>query len=95
MRSRSHSWQYRSISLDCWISGDSASDKKAFRSHDRTVPRSGSSIRSAMIVETSRSTVLATSSSFEIKAFVSKCGASVVVSVFLAREVSIFHRPAS
>ena len=42
-------------------------------------------------VETSRAIVLAASSSDVIKVLVSKCGASVAASVFLAREVSILR----
>ena len=52
------------------------------RSQDRAVPRTGSLICSARIVETSRSTALETSSSLAIKDLVSKCGASVAVGVF-------------
>ena len=74
IKSRSTSWQYRSNPLGCQISSDSGSSRILFRSHDCTVPRTGSLICSAKIVGTSRSIVLATSSSFAIEVFVSKCG---------------------
>ena len=54
------------------------------------MPRNGFLICSTKVVETTRSSVLATSSNFLIRAFVSKCGASVVASVFPARDASAF-----
>ena len=61
-----------------------------FRINDLTIPSTGSLICSARIVDMSRSTVLATSSSLAIKDLVSKCGASLTVSGFLAKEASTF-----
>ena len=63
------------------MSGDFASCEIVLRSQDRIVPRTGSFICSTRIVETSKSTGLATSSSLAIKNLVSKCGTSVAVSV--------------
>ena len=77
------------------MSGDLASGEIPFRIHDLTVPSTGSLICSAKIVETSRSTVLATSSNLAINDLVAKCGASLAVSGFLAKEVSTFPKTAS
>ena len=77
------------------VSGVLGAGEIPFRIHDLTVPRTGSLFCSARIVDTSRSIAVATSSSFAMRDLVSKCGASVSVSGFFAREASIFPKTAS
>ena len=77
------------------MSGALVSGEVPFRIHDLTVPSTGSLICSANIVDTSRSIVLATSSSFAIREMVSKCGASIAVRGFFAEEASNFPKTAS
>ena len=60
------------------------------RIQERRVPSTGSLICSARIVETSRSTLLANSTSLVISVFACKSGASLIVCGFLANDASVF-----
>ena len=95
MRSLPSSWHFLRRTFDCWNSAEITSEAIFMRIPERRVPRTGSLICPAKIVQTSISTLLVTSSSLAISAFVSKWGASVKVSGFLAYGASIFFKVVS
>ena len=90
MKSLLNLGQYRRRPLDCCISDDLISRGVFLWIQERTVPSTGYLICSATMVETSRSTVLATSSSFWIIVLASRWGPSNVVKKFLTSEASVF-----